>query len=246
MHLSANEGIEGVRFAVTGGQGFVGAALCLELLHRGAREVRSLDLRAESPWSQRLIDAGVRTFQGDIRKKDDVGRTFRGVDCVFHLASYGMSGKEMVQTGRADEVNINGTCNVLDACHEHGIRRLVYLVLKSNGRQAKGDKSIRLYTCAIRPAAIYGPGEQRHLPRILSLAKLGLAFFKIGGPDVKTDWVYVDNLVLALILASMGLLDDIPDRKGTPVAAGQAYFICDGSPVNTFRFIISPLFRSLG
>ena len=91
------------------------------------------------------------------------------------------------------------------------------------------DRSTHLYTCAIRPAAIYGPGEERHLPRILRLAKLGLAFFRIGGPDVKTDWVYIDNLVLALILASMGLLDDIPDRKGTPVAAGQAYFICDGN-----------------
>ncbi|RLM80759.1 hypothetical protein C2845_PM12G25150 [Panicum miliaceum] len=126
MHLSANEGIEGVRFVVTGGQGFVGAALCLELLRRGAREVRSLDLRAASPCSQQLLDAGVRIIQGDIRKKDDVGRALRGVDCVFHLASYGMSGKEMVQAGRADEVNINGTCNVLDACHEHCVRRLVY------------------------------------------------------------------------------------------------------------------------
>jgi nucleoside-diphosphate-sugar epimerase len=64
MHLSANEGIEDLRFAVTGGQGFVGAALCLELLRRGARDVRSLDLRADSPWSQELIDAGVHTFQG--------------------------------------------------------------------------------------------------------------------------------------------------------------------------------------
>ncbi|CAN6253529.1 unnamed protein product [Urochloa humidicola] len=286
MHLSANEGIEGVRFAVTGGQGFVGAALCLELLRRGAREVRSLDLRASSTWSQQLLDAGVRLLQGDIRKKDDVRRAFRGVDCVFHLASYGMSGKEMVQASRADEVNINGTCNVLDACHEHGVRRLVYvstynvvfggepivngnealpyfpvenhvdaygrsksvaeqLVLKSNGRPAKSNTRTSLYTCAIRPAAIYGPGEERHLPRILSLAKMGLAFFRIGGPDVKTDWVYIDNLVLALILASMGLLDDIPGRKGTPVAAGQAYFISDGSPVNTFEFIMSPLFRSL-
>ncbi|BAF09838.1 uncharacterized protein [Oryza sativa Japonica Group] len=285
MHLSENEGIEGVRFAVTGGQGFVGSALCLELLRRGAREVRSLDLRASSPWSDQLLGAGVRFFQGDVRKKEDVGKALRGVDCVFHLASYGMSGKEMVQAGRADEVNINGTCNVLDACHEHGVRRLVYvstynvvfggepivngnealpyfpvedhvdayarsksiaeqLVLKSNGRQTKSDKSSRLYTCSIRPAAIYGPGEERHLPRILSLAKLGLAFFKIGDPNVKSDWVYVDNLVLALILASMGLLDDIPDRKGIPVAAGQAYFICDGSPVNTFEFL-SPLFQSL-
>jgi nucleoside-diphosphate-sugar epimerase len=58
MHLSENEGIEGARFAVTGGLGFVGAALCLELLRRGAQEVRSLDLRASSPWSQQLLDAG--------------------------------------------------------------------------------------------------------------------------------------------------------------------------------------------
>jgi nucleoside-diphosphate-sugar epimerase len=64
MHLSANEGIEGLRFAVTGGQGFVGAALSLELLRRGAREVRSLDLRASSSWSQQLLDAGVRIIQG--------------------------------------------------------------------------------------------------------------------------------------------------------------------------------------
>lgn len=86
-----------------------------------------------------------------------------------------------------------------------------------------------LYTCAVRPAAIYGPGEERHLPRIVSLAKLGLVPFKIGEPSVKTDWIYVDNLVLALILASMGLLDDIPGQKGRPIASGQPYFVSDGN-----------------
>lgn len=51
----------------------------------------------------------------------------------------------------------------------------------------------------------------------------------MGSPSVKTDWVYMENLVLALILASMGLLDDIPGREGHPVAAGQPYFISDGN-----------------
>ncbi|KAG6499349.1 short-chain dehydrogenase/reductase family 42E member 1-like [Zingiber officinale] len=286
MHLSENEGIEGNTFVVTGGQGFVGAALCLELARRGAAEVRSLDLRASSPWSADLRNARVRCIQGDVNKKKDIEKALWGANCVFHLASYGMSGKEMLQAGRAFEVNINGTCNILDVCHEFGIKRLVYvstynvifggkeimngneslpyfsldehvdpygrsksiaeqLVLKSNGRPSKKKNSIRLYTCAIRSAAIYGPGEERHFPRILSLAKLGLALFKVGSPNVKTDWVYVDNLVHALILASMGLLDDIPGREGHVVAAGQPYFISDGSPVNTFEFIIKPLLRSL-
>lgn len=283
MHLSENEGIEGKTFVVTGGLGFVGSALCLELVRRGARQVRSFDLRTASPWSRRLEDHGVRCIQGDILRNKDVERALRGADCVFHLASFGMSGKEMLQFGRCDEVNINGTCHVLDACLGHGVRRLVYvstynvvfggkeivngnealpyfpiddhvdaygrsksfaeqLVLKSNGRRVK-SKDHRLYSCAIRPAAIYGPGEERHLPRIVSLAKLGLIPFKVGEESVKADWIYVDNLVLALILASMGLLDDIPG-KDYPVAAGQPYFVSDGCPVNTFEFL-RPLLRSL-
>ncbi|KAK8937083.1 3beta-hydroxysteroid-dehydrogenase/decarboxylase isoform 1 [Platanthera zijinensis] len=286
MHLSENEGIEGNRFVVTGGLGFVGSALCLELVRRGAEEVRTLDTRISSPWSPDLQKSGVRCIRGDVSQKEDLKEALRGVNCVFHLASYGMSGKEMLQSSRIDEVNLIGTCNVLDVCHEIGIKRLVYvstynvvfggkeivngneflpyypidehvdpygrsksiaeqLVLKSNGRPAKKRSGVSLYTCVIRPAAIYGPGEQRHFPRILSLAQMGLAFFKVGDDSVKTDWVYMDNLVLALILASMGLLDDIPGRKGLPVAAGQAYFISDGSPLNTFNSIINPLLKNL-
>ncbi|KAE9456810.1 hypothetical protein C3L33_11285, partial [Rhododendron williamsianum] len=255
MHLSENEGIERKTFVVSGGLGCVGSALCLELLRRG-----------------------------DVSCKQDVQKALRGADCVFHLASYGMSGKEMLQYGRIDEVNVNGTCHVLDSCVELGIKRLVYvstcnvifggkeivngneslpyfplddhvdpysrskcvaeqLVLKSNGRPFK-KKNGHLYTCAIRPAAIYGPGEERHLPRIVNLAKLGLLPFKIGEERVKIDWVYIDNLVLALILASMGLLDDIPQREGRPIAAGQPYFISDGFPVNSFEFLC-PLLQSL-
>ncbi|CAH8310797.1 unnamed protein product [Eruca vesicaria subsp. sativa] len=284
MHLSENEGVEGNTFVVTGGLGFVGAALCLELVRRGARQVRSFDLRDSSPWSDELINSGVRCIQGDVTRKQDVDKALDGADCVLHLASYGMSGKEMLQFGRCDEVNINGTCNVLEAVFKHEITRLVYvstynvvfggkeirngneslpyyplddhvdaygrsksiaeqLVLKSNGRPFKNGGK-KLYTCAVRPAAIYGPGEDRHLPRIVNLAKMGLLLFKTGEASVKTDWIYVENLVLAIILASMGLLDDIPGREGVPVAAGQPYFVSDGSPVNTFEFL-RPFLRSL-
>ena len=33
----------------------------------------------------------------------------------------------MLQYGRVDEVNINGTCHVLDACLDYGIKRIVYV-----------------------------------------------------------------------------------------------------------------------
>ncbi|KAA0064667.1 hypothetical protein IC582_015203 [Cucumis melo] len=286
MHLSANEGIEGNTFAVTGGLGFAGSSLCLDLLRRGALQVRAFDLRSVSPWSDHLKTHGVKIIQGDVTCKKDVERALRGVDCVFHLAAYGLSGKEMLQVGRIDEVNINGTCHVLDACLEFGVRRLIYmstynvvfgsqeivngneglpylpiddhvdaygrsksiaeqLVLKTNGRPLKNRNGKCLRTCAIRSCAIYGPGEERHFPRLVSLAKLGLLPFRVGKQSAKTDWIYVDNLVLALILASMGLLDDIPGKGRDPVAAGQPYYVSDGHPVNSFEFV-KPLLNSLG
>lgn len=114
-----------------------------------------------------------------------------------------------------------------------GINLIIELCRNKNGKC--------LYTCAIRPAAIYGPGEERHLPRIVSLAKLGLIPFKIGEPNVKTDWIYVDNLVLALVLASMGLLHDIPgkDKERQPIAAGQPYFVSDGNNAIPYIFSLS-------
>lgn len=61
------------------------------------------------------------------------------------------------------------------------------------------------------------------------MARMGLLKFRIGGPNVLTDWVYAENLVHAHLLASMALSDDLPGRSGLPPAAGQAYFISDGT-----------------
>lgn len=57
--------------------------------------------------------------------KNDAEKALRGANCVFHAASYGMSGKGTLQNGRVDEVNINGTRNVTESCFELGIQRRV-------------------------------------------------------------------------------------------------------------------------
>jgi nucleoside-diphosphate-sugar epimerase len=94
-------------------------------------------------------DITVVDFQfwtGDVIRKDNVERAFSGTDCVFHLASFGMSGKEMVQTKRVEEVNIKGTCNIVDACHEAGVKMLVYVstynVVFGGQEIVNGDESM--------------------------------------------------------------------------------------------------------
>eukprot|EP00951_Prasinocladus_malaysianus_P019807 scaffold160864_cov47-Prasinocladus_malaysianus.AAC.1 len=88
-------------------------------------------------------------------------------------------------------------------------------------------------TCTLRPAAIYGPEEHRHLPRIAALMRLGLFRFVIGSRDTKVDWLHVENLVDAQLLAAKALLDE----GQSSAANGQAFFISDNQPVNNFEFL---------
>jgi len=92
---------------------------------------------------------------------------------------------------------------------------------------------------ALRPGAIFGETETRHLPRIKMLIKLGFFRVAFGDADAKQDWLHVDNLVSAIILAAK--------RMEAPQAAvcGKAYFINDDEPVNTLQFF-GPLARALG
>ncbi|KAL4458042.1 hypothetical protein ABPG75_012907 [Micractinium tetrahymenae] len=120
------------------------------------------------------------------------------------------------------------------------------LVLAANMTPLPGRPGRYLRTCALRPAGIYGPGEQRHLPRIVRYLEMGLFSFVIGPPhEGIVDWLHVDNLVQAMLLAAEALT-----AGRAHVAAGQAYFIHDDHPgvtsrVNNFEFL-RPLVEGLG
>ncbi|XP_006301192.2 short-chain dehydrogenase/reductase family 42E member 1 [Capsella rubella] len=279
MKEEENKGIEGKVVAVTGGLGLVGSTVCLELLRRGALQVRSFDCRTTSPWSDNLKESGVHCIHGDVVSREDVEEALQGVDLVIHLASYGGSGKEMIRTHRIEEVNVEGTRNVLETCVKKGITRLVYLstngvvsggkelengdetlpyvpynnyvssydrtksiaeqlVLENNGRVVENGRGSLLSTCAIRCPIVYGPAEEKYLDRIISDARLGLFLFKIGDASSKTDFIYVDNIVYALMLATADLLNQHSK------AAGKAYIVSDGNPINFFEFL-RPLLMNL-
>ncbi|XP_015236191.1 short-chain dehydrogenase/reductase family 42E member 1 isoform X1 [Cyprinodon tularosa] len=262
-------------FLLTGGCGYFGFRLASALHKRGARTVLFDAVRP----SQELPE-GMVFMQGDIRDYAQVEKAALGVDCVFHIASYGMSGREQLNRHLIEAVNVQGTKNILRACVENGVPRLVYTstfnvvfggqviengdeslpylplhlhpdhysrtkslaemaVLKANGTALTGSSEV-LRTCALRPAGIYGPGEQRHLPRIVSYIEKRIFSFVYGSPSSLVEFVHVDNLVSAHMLAAEALTAEKQHRS-----AGQAYFISDGKPVNNFEFF-RPLVEGLG
>lgn len=111
-------------------------------------------------------------------------------------------------------------------------------ILSANGLQLQDGNSLK--TCALRPAGIYGEGELRHLPRIVSYIEQGLFTFTYGQGDSVVDFVHVNNLVQAHVLAGEAL-----HASKNAVAAGEAYFVSDDSPVNNFEFF-RPLVEGLG
>lgn len=74
--------------------------------------------------------------------------------------------------------------------------------------------------------------------RIVRYAEQGLLCFTVGNATV--DWVHVDNLVHAHLLAGAKLLRD----NVNSIVAGKAYFISDQSPVKNFEFF-RPLLKAI-
>lgn len=106
---------------ITGAAGFIGNALARELLARN-REVRVL-VRPASDNSS-LDGLNVEKAAGDILDVGSLIRAFKGIDTVYHLA-----GKISIMPGDhalIRNINLRGTGNVIEACLECGVRRLVY------------------------------------------------------------------------------------------------------------------------
>ncbi|XP_019724383.1 putative short-chain dehydrogenase/reductase family 42E member 2 [Hippocampus comes] len=260
---------------VTGGGGYFGFRLGRALAAQGM-SVILLDINKPS-WE---IPDEALFYQSDIRDYSSLYNICDGVDCVFHSASYGMSGPEQLRKEQVESINVGGTNNVINVCKERSIPRLVYtsttnavfagepiedgdeasvpcvapavhidhysrtkaiaeqMVLSANGCSLNGGGVMR--TCVLRPCGIYGPGERRHLHRVMVNVERRFFSFRFGDRRARMNWVHVDNLVLAHTLAAEALT-----MKKSCVASGQAYFINDGLSVNLFVWL-TPLFERLG
>lgn len=115
-----------MRVLVTGGSGFLGTGVVAGLAAAG-HEVTSGDLRVpESPAGGGGASAGphrVRHVALDVTDAAAVSAAVAGHDAVVHLAS--VVDPDGMGRDAAYRVDVDGSRHVLDACVEHGVRRLV-------------------------------------------------------------------------------------------------------------------------
>jgi len=245
---------------VTGGGGFVGQAIVRKLLTEHIEAV--VVGRHRYPEIERL---GVETKVGDIRDGQFLVRAARGCDAVFHVAA-----KAGIWGRRQDyfSINLTGAEQVVQACHANGIGILVYTstpsVVFANHDLAGVDErtpyaqhflchyahskalaeervlqanSADLKTVALRPHLVWGPGDNNLIPRLVERGRKGL-LKQVGDGQNLVDIAYIDNVADAHWLAAVNL-------ETSATAAGKAYFISQGKPVNLWDWI-NGLFAELG
>lgn len=105
---------------VTGGSGFVGQRLVEMLVERGCQRVVSFDI-APKP-KDAMESPKIEYVQGDLTNFDTVLNACKGVTCVFHIAA--LVGPYFAPEAYV-KVNYHGTLNVLNACKQLGIKKLV-------------------------------------------------------------------------------------------------------------------------
>ena len=122
--------VDGSRILVIGGAGFIGSFVVSELLKTKVGKVIVYDNFArgkESNLIDSLTDRRCEIYPngGDVRDIDTLNDAMKGCDAVVHLAAmWLLHCKDFPRT--AFHVNIEGTFNVLEACVQNNIKRLVY------------------------------------------------------------------------------------------------------------------------
>lgn len=225
---------------ITGATGFIGSHLTSRLLQQNKR-IRALVLPSETippSWDNR-----VEIIRGDIRNRNNVEKAVQDTSLIYHLAAVTLDTgpEELHQT-----VTVEGTRFVIESAATHKAKVILTSSVTVYGVKIQTDvldedlewgKPAGFYSkhkqkqellardlasklgvelVVLRPGNVYGPGSPQWVLGVLKELKRGTPAI-LGGGDGDCGFVYVENLVEAMLLAT-----------DNPKALGKVYNISDG------------------
>lgn len=194
------------KFLVIGGAGFIGSHVVTELLKEDVAQVLIFDNFARGKLSNtkdQLLDPRCSIFEagGDVREIDVLNKAMQGIDGVFHLAAmWLLHCKDFPRT--AFDVNIQGTFNVLEACVNNKIERLVY----SSSASVYGD-AVEVPMTETHPfnnknfygaSKIAGEAMARSFHDRYGLNYVGLRYMNVYGPHQDQTAAYTGVIPIML------------------------------------------------
>lgn len=197
---------------VTGGSGYVGSHVVRRLVDAG-RRVRALVRNPDRARGEgRLAGLDVEWAQGDVTQPETLASAMAGATAVVHTVAIAIE----KGSGRYEQVNAQGTLNVVQAARRAGVRRLIhmsqlgsdpnvpYRFLASKGQAQEHVTRSDLAWTVFRPSVIWGP-EDEFANTFAKLVPLTPIVFPIVGDGrARFQPVWVEDVVTCIVQA----LDD--------------------------------------
>ena len=227
----------GRKVLVTGAGGFIGSHLVDRLVRQGAK-VRAF-VRYNSRGDHGLlrtlpqeIQSSLKIISGDLRDNDAVSKAVSGCDTVFHLGAVISIPYSYVHPLETTSSNVMGTLNMLLACRDQEVRRLVHTstsevygtarrVPISEDHPLQGQspysagkigadklaesfyRSYELPVVTVRPFNTFGPRQSaRAVIPAIITQALTQDVIRLGSLDPRRDFTYVADTVRGFLLAA--------------------------------------------
>lgn len=177
----------GTKFLVTGGAGFIGSNLVEKILKLGYR-VRVLDnffTGRKENLPDPFLTADFELLEGDVRNREDCQTACKGIDYVLHQAALGSVTRSIEDPLITNEVNVNGTLNLLIAARDEKVKMFVYASSSSvYGNITSLPKKENSPAHPLSPYAVTKLANEFYAQNFYQLYRLpviGLRYFNVFG-----------------------------------------------------------------
>ncbi len=181
-------------YLVTGGAGFIGSNIAREALARGEK-VRILDNFSTGHWANLAdIRNDIEIVEGDLRSYHIVRNAMEDIEVVFHQGALPSVPRSISDPITTNEVNVQGTLNILHAALDAGCRRVLFASSSSiYGDASEQVKTEDLHVKPLSPYAVSKLAGEKYMQvfhHIYGLETVALRYFNVFGPYQDPDSPY--------------------------------------------------------
>lgn len=189
--------LSNLSFLVTGGAGFIGSNLVEYLIKYGAKKVRVLDNFAtghRNNLSQFINQPGFELIEGDIRDLATCNEAATGIDYILHQAALGSVPRSINDPATSNEVNVTGFLNMLLACRDQKVKRMIYAASSSTYGDSKELPKVEdRIGKPLSPYAVTKYVNELYadvFSRLYNLELVGLRYFNVFGQRQDPNGAY--------------------------------------------------------
>lgn len=214
--LKNNPEIKRYKILITGVAGFIGSNLLEFFLKEGFKVIgidnfstgskkNINDALSESSVHNKKVDFSF--IKGDIRNYFDCVGATKNIDIVFHQAALGSVQRSIDKPIESNEVNVNGTLNLLKASLDNNVKRFIF----ASSSSVYGDSKIlpKEESMNPEPKSIYAVSKLaseyyvKLFYKIYRLKTISLRYFNVFGKRQNPDSIY--SAVIPIFLKNLKL-----------------------------------------